>query len=918
MNETAQLSLWVISSISAYAAFNHLLIGMRRPFNRLHLLFAGICFSIPLLAISNYYAYQASSIPDYVDMLRLNLCGFFVFLLLFPWFIAEYTGVRPVPLLATFNLLTAVLFLANLLLPYTLQYEEILSLYRLRLPWGEEVTRVMGINGGWFTVGALTLLSVEAYSLYSLNVLYRRGRKLSALIMLFAMVLFVPGTVAGILTRMSVFEFIELGGYAYVAMVAVMNMVLGYESWQSSKDLEAILEYMPEAFYMKDADGRYLMVNHHSEEIFNLDRKAIIGKTDYDFLPESQADVLRANDRKVLATGRGLESEETADLNGEPRTYHSFKFPLVDFNGVPSSVCGISTDITERKRTEDALAKSELKHRMLFAHANDAICLMQGDRFIDCNDKALAMFGCNRPDIIGNTPLAFSPPQQHDGQDSSLKAAGKIQAAYRGEGQVFEWQHIRLDGQPFDVEVSLNSFEMQGDRFLLAIVRDITDRKRAEAQINFLAYYDPLTGLPNRQLTQDHFKMSVSFAERANAGLALVLLDIDNFKSINDSLGHSIGDALLKVAARRLEGCVSDADTLCRLGGDEFLVLLADAHEPEAITHTVEKFLKRFSASFEIESQHLHASVSIGIAIYPNDGKDFDTLLKRADTAMYQAKNSGKNTYRFYTEQMNANALENLHMRNGLQKALERSEFVLHYQPQIDLVTGAVTGAEALIRWNHPEFGIVPPGRFIPIAEESGLIVPIGNWVLLEACRQAVAWRKTGLPEMVVAVNISAVQFQQHDLEKYVIQTLVDSGLDPASLELELTESILIHNAETALASLQRLKSIGVKLSIDDFGTGYSSLSYLKRFNVDKLKIDQSFIRSMADDPDDAAIVNAIIQMARALKLKTIAEGVENDRLRNLLCLQHCDEAQGYHFARPMPTDDFVQYVTSLARTKFS
>jgi predicted signal transduction protein with EAL and GGDEF domain len=349
-------------------------------------------------------------------------------------------------------------------------------------------------------------------------------------------------------------------------------------------------------------------------------------------------------------------------------------------------------------------------------------------------------------------------------------------------------------------------------------------------------------------------------------------------------------------------------DTLSRQGGDEFLIVLSGVPDLDVIARVMEKILERLTESFIIDGNELSTSLSIGIAVYPDDGNDYDTLLKKADTAMYQSKEAGRNTYHFFTEQMNIDAIEHLQIRNNLRKGLERGEFILHYQPQIDLGSNAVTGAEALIRWSHPEFGMMPPARFIPVAEDSGLITQMGDWVLLEACRQAVAWRAAGLPELAMAVNISAVQFKRGDLEASVIHALSVTGLDPTLLELELTESILILDTERVLNTIQRLKVLGVKLSIDDFGTGYSSLSYLKRFAVDKLKIDQSFVRDMADDPNDAVIVRAIIQMARSLNLKTIAEGVETKRQADLLRLQHCDEVQGYHYARPMPADEFVSY----------
>lgn len=433
--------------------------------------------------------------------------------------------------------------------------------------------------------------------------------------------------------------------------------------------------------------------------------------------------------------------------------------------------------------------------------------------------------------------------------------------------------------------------------------------RNSEEQIKFMASHDALTGLPNRMLAKDLFELAASFADSSGFRLAVMVLDLDNFKTINESLGHSAGDTLLKITAQRLRECVRDMDTLSRQGGDEFLILLSDQDDVDAVSIVAEKILHRLAAPVDIAGAEFSISLSMGVAVYPEDGKDFDTLLKKADAAMYQAKAAGRNTYRFYAEQMNADVTERLHLRHGLRMALEHDQFVLHYQPQINLATGAVVGAEALIRWNHPQLGLLPPDRFIPVAEDCGLIVQMGDWVLLEACRQAAAWREAGLDGMVMAVNISPVQFAQHRLEHSVIQALVDSGLPAACLELELTESILIQDGANVLQAIQRLKSLGVQLSIDDFGTGYSSLSYLRRFAVDKLKIDRSFVRDMATNPSDAAIVQAIIQMARSLKLKTIAEGVENEQQLSILGLQRCDEVQGYYFSRPLPADEFSRFV---------
>lgn len=443
----------------------------------------------------------------------------------------------------------------------------------------------------------------------------------------------------------------------------------------------------------------------------------------------------------------------------------------------------------------------------------------------------------------------------------------------------------------------------------VGIFSDISERKAVEARVQFLAFHDPLTELPNRLLAMDHWGLAMAYADRARARAVLAFLDLDHFKAVNDTLGHTGGDDFLKAVALRLRGCVRDIDTVSRLGGDEFLIMFIDVRDIDVVSAILENLLDRMAAPFTVDGKELFTTVSMGVAVYPNDGEDFETLLKKADTAMYHAKEAGRNAYRFYTEQMNVDAIEHLNIRNGLRRALEQGEFRLYYQPQIDLAGGAVTGCEALIRWEHPELGILSPGRFIPVAEDSGLIVPTGEWVLREACRQAAAWRRAGLPDLVVAVNLSALQLKRGDIENSVSLALADSGLAPGFLELELTESILLHDVDKVLVTVQRLKALGVKLSIDDFGTGYSSLSYLKRFAVDKLKIDQSFIRDMVNDPNDAAIVRAIIQMAHSLNLGVIAEGVEDQRTLAALRVQHCDEAQGYHFAPPMPADEFARYL---------
>jgi diguanylate cyclase (GGDEF)-like protein/PAS domain S-box-containing protein len=521
------------------------------------------------------------------------------------------------------------------------------------------------------------------------------------------------------------------------------------------------------------------------------------------------------------------------------------------------------------------------------------------------NPAAEKMFGWRENEVIGNILPIVPKDKMKEFEELTFRMlSGDVldrieQVRQRRDGSLL---HVSMSCAPLrDANQVVTGY--------LTILADMTEQKLAEKKIEFLAYHDALTGLPNRLLLQDRFEQAKAHAIRSNTHLALLFLDLDNFKVINDSMGHDAGDTLLKQIASRLSKCVRETDTISRQGGDEFLILLSDLTMADDTAPVLVKIIEQLQLPFQSEGQEIATSVSMGVTIFPQDGTSFEVLLKKADMAMYQAKEDGRNTYRFFDEAMNVEAVEHLFIRNSLRRAQGRDEFVLHYQPKIELDSGAITGAEALIRWNHPELGLVAPNRFIPVAEESGLIVPMGEWVLGEACRQVFEWNKKGNCSLSIAVNLSAVQFKRGDIEKSVRQALEVSGLEPSLLELELTESILIQNVESVLANVKRLKALGVKLSIDDFGTGYSSLSYLKRFDIDKLKIDQSFVRDLATDPEDAAIVRAIIQMARSLSLRTIAEGVETEAMLQQLRDFGCNEAQGYYFARPMPAVEFASFL---------
>jgi len=453
-------------------------------------------------------------------------------------------------------------------------------------------------------------------------------------------------------------------------------------------------------------------------------------------------------------------------------------------------------------------------------------------------------------------------------------------------------------------------------------IRYAIERKRSEEDIYRMAYYDILTGLPNRFLFNDRLKQAIALAERYNRLVAVLFLDLDNFKRVNDTFGHHMGDKLLKKVAEHINLCMrkgdslsrqstdDSVDTVARLGGDEFTIILSEIHHLEDAAKVAQRIFNALSLQFTLDTYELFISASIGIAIYPHDGKDVSSLLKNADAAMYHAKSEGKNNYQYYRQSMNASALERLTLENNLRKALERNEFVLHYQPQVDIRTGEIVGLEALTRWQQADGRIVPPGEFIPIAEETGLILPLSDWILHTACKQCKEWHAAGFPDIAVSVNISGQQFQQKNFAKTVNRVLEDTGIKPGDLFLEITESTIMHNTDMVFTTLYELSRLGLRLIIDDFGTGYSSLSYLKRFPIHAIKIDRSFVKEINTSPDDAAISKAIISMAHSLKLKVVAEGVETKHQLAFLREQACDEIQGFLFSRPLPFEEVLKLLS--------
>ncbi|WP_099664836.1 EAL domain-containing protein [Janthinobacterium sp. 13] len=559
----------------------------------------------------------------------------------------------------------------------------------------------------------------------------------------------------------------------------------------------------------------------------------------------------------------------------------------------------LTLDMAARIRLDEDLRR----FRLAMDATADAIFLVDraGMCFVDVNQTACRMLGFEREDF-----LRVGPGRAHEGESQLEELYNKLLAGDQG-GPMTELQLQRKDGSPLSVEVQRRTLRSGQSWILVAVARDITERKDAEQRLMKLAHFDTLTGLPNR--SQFYVSLTHSLAQAAEHqwAVAVLFMDIDRFKNINDTLGHTIGDDLLRQFSSRLVDCLRVRDTIGRFGGDEFatiLVLPDGAQHAVGVVHKVREAMRK---PFDLQGHEVTVTVSIGISVYPDDGVDADTLIQYADTAMYRAKEAGRDAFRFFTAEMNAQSMARLDMENALRRAIDNEEFVLFFQPKVNIISGRISGAEALIRWRRPGHGMVSPALFIPLLEETGLIVRVGNWVLDEACKKISEWGASSIGPVHLSVNVSGIQFFVGGLEEEVLKAIRKYEIAPELLELELTESSLMSNAEETIAVLRNLKALGIQISIDDFGTGYSSLAYLKRFPIDKLKIDIAFVREVTSNPDDAAIVLAIISMAHSMKLEVIAEGVENDAQLAYLRRHGCDEMQGYYFSRPVPHEEFEQ-----------
>ncbi|WP_156386921.1 MULTISPECIES: EAL domain-containing protein [unclassified Rhizobium] len=736
-------------------------------------------------------------------------------------------------------------------------------------------------------------------------------------------------------------------------MITELSRLVGPEADIANRHdwLETMMNHVPDCIYAKDANGRFLMANHATvvENGFSS-MGEIVGKTDFDLHPPEDARKFYDVERRVMETGEpafGIEERAVVD-KGSERWLMTSKVPLRNKYGMTIGTVGVSRDITDRKRAE----------RLLLGQARLLEMIAKSISLTDFFTELLSLIESHLSGVIGSVLLLSEDGTQlltgaapgldkaHCEAIHGIEIGPKVgscgTAAFCGEPVFVSdilidplWEDYADLVRPFGYRSCwsmpirsyqgrvLGTFALYSpvagvptdeQRELISMAAHLAgiaiERQKSEERIHFMAHHDALTGLPNRVLFDERVVQALEKAARNNQWVALAFLDLDNFKLINDSLGHKAGDELLRVVARRMLSCVRKTDMVVRVGGDEFIILLTDLPaENGIIVPRLEEIRRTIAAPLTLAGRSLQVSCSMGVVAFPEHGSTPEEMLANADAAMYRAKEVGRNNLQIFNAEMAATAHEKLRRYEALREAIMREEFVLHFQPQMNLATGRIFATESLLRWQHPTLGIVPPGDFIPLAEETGLIVDIGDWVLNAACRQNKAWQDAGLPPIVISVNVSARQFREGDWVSRVALALQESGLEARYLELELTESLIMQDVQQAIATMHELEALGVQLAIDDFGTGYSSLSALKRFPVKRLKIDRSFVMDIPADEDDKAITSAIISLAQELGMQVIAEGVETEAQVAFLRDNGCNEIQGYFFSRPVPAGDIAQLI---------
>jgi diguanylate cyclase (GGDEF)-like protein/PAS domain S-box-containing protein len=684
---------------------------------------------------------------------------------------------------------------------------------------------------------------------------------------------------------------------------------------QSEEKYRTILESMEEGFFEVDLAGNFTFFNNSTCQLLGYTKEEMIGMNYRCYTDKSTAEEVFRTFNKIYKTGIPVKEYDWLIVRKDgTKRYVEATISLKNgLSSKPVGFQGFTHDVTEKIQAEfqkeaalEALRENEEKYRSILENIQEAYFEVDlAGNFTFFNDSLCRMTGCSRGELIGASYTKFS--DQENSKNVFLAFNNVYKTGKPTEG--FDWRITRRDGTKRYIEASVSLKKDSSGKPIgfKGVIRDITERKRIEQELNYMATHDALTGLPNRLMFSQLLNQAILSAKRNMKQLAVLFIDLDRFKIINDTLGHDAGDQLLQEIAKRFRQALRAVDVVGRLGGDEFVILIEDLSDIKHVSKVAHKILSAAMKPIIIMGEECRVTASIGISAYPVDGQDEQSLMKNADIAMYFAKEEGKNNFQFYSKDIKTHSAERMTIETNLRRALERNELFLDYQARLDFKTNEITGVEALLRWNNPYLGMITPTQFIPVAEETGLIVPIGKWVLKTACTQNATWQKQGLPSVCMAVNLSLRQLMDDNLLDDIKSVLSETGMSPNFLELEITESMVMHNPSQLIALLSKIKTMGVRLAIDDFGTGYSSLAQIKRFPIDTLKVDRSFIRNLPQDSEDKAITEAIITMGKTLSLTVVAEGVETLEQENYLREHICDEMQGFYFSKPVTAEEFAE-----------
>ena len=693
----------------------------------------------------------------------------------------------------------------------------------------------------------------------------------------------------------------RLSGYLGAVNDITEQRVAELKALAQERDIRMLADNVPVLIaYFEAGDVTCRFANRAYAQMWGWDEQSIVGHSVEEVIG---ADAYKEISPYVERVMRGEVVQYERTLIAADKTQRILEVNLRPQRGATGETIAafvLIHDITRRRMVEQAVRDSEERLRKFAEATHTGIVFHEDGVITDCNDAILRLTGYSQGEVIGSRIIDYIPPEFRE---------KVLEVNREGIERPYESELIAKDGSRIPVEFEGRVMPFAGKVYRLSVVRDMRQQRASQERIDFLAHHDLLTGLPNRVLLLDRLDFILASARRRGGKAALLFIDLDNFKTVNDSLGHAAGDMLLKLIGERIPGVLRGVDVVSRHGGDEFLVVLPDLDSEDGPIPVAEKLLATISEPVELEGQSISVSPSIGIAVFPRDGTSSDVLIRNADAAMYLAKERGRSNYQFFNESLAQSAYRALTLETRMREAIRERGFLLHYQPQVRVDTGAVTGVEALIRWPQKDGTWIEPNDFIPVAEQRGLIRSIGNWVLREACKQNKAWQVAGLPALPVAVNLSTVEFRQRDFVRGVEEALAESGLEPRYLAFELTESMLMGDTAEMVRTLEALKALGVQLAIDDFGTGHSSLMHLKRFPIDKLKVDRTFVRDTPDDADDCAITAAIIDLARNMGITSIAEGVDRAEQLDFLRSRGCEEAQGYLFCRAMPPDEAASWL---------